>query len=146
MPRRLLALLVAAVIGTAVGCMDRLPDEDLRILIASPSARLSATILWDEYSADTNAADRAYWGKAIIVTGIVTEVRGMIDPATGVRHELVLFGQADAHGIQARLLDEQSGAIMSGLETGQRLSLKCYCEGRPADLGGDVLLKSCVTP
>jgi hypothetical protein len=153
---------VAACVLTFVlvaGCMDRLPDQDLRILSASPAARLSADILWSEYESDADAADDAYWGEAIIVTGTVTGIRVTgagaedeteEDPAASEppRH-VVVFGQGegdDAEAVEATLLADQAAAIVENLATGQRLTIKCFCEGRQADAGGVVVLKSCVAP
>jgi hypothetical protein len=66
-----LPLAVVAFGALAWGCADRLPDQDLRILRATPVAKLSSDILWQEYQADARAADKKYWGKAVEVSGKV---------------------------------------------------------------------------
>ena len=118
-------------------CIDHLPDQDLRILGAAPSARLSANILWKDYETDRKKADSAYFGKPIVVTGVVTTV-GSNAPTD----RYVLFGQTDKFGIRANLLDEQAGAILANIPADKHLTLKCFCEG----LNGHVILKSCVKP
>jgi hypothetical protein len=128
-----------AVIATSMlsACVDHLPDQDLRILGASPTARLSADILWKDYQTDRKKADGAYFGKPIVVTGKVTTV-GSNAPTD----RFVLFGQTDKFGIRANLLDEQAGAILASVPADKHLTLKCFCEG----LNGHVILKSCVKP
>ena len=131
-------LLAAALLALVAACTDHLPDQDLRILSAQPVARLSADILWQEYQADPDAADRAYWGRPIVITGTVTDTGSVDVPTDGY----VLFGQNETFGVRANLLDEQAGAILAEASTGARLTLKCFCEG----LSGHVILKSCVKP
>lgn len=124
-------------IGAAGACADRVPDQDLRILSAASSSRMSADILWNEYQADRAQADRAYWGKAIVVSGIATKIG---TDAPGDRY--VLFGQPGDTGVRANLLDDTAGDILSTVPETRRFTLKCYCDG----LHGDVVLKSCVRP
>jgi hypothetical protein len=138
MRHRALLVLIAGGLAASAACMDRLPDQDLRILSATPVARLSADILWQEYQTDSAAADRAYWGKPIVVTGTVTS-RGTADVPTDT---FVLFGQNETFGVRANLLDEQARAILAEAMPDRKLTLKCFCEG----LSGHVVLKSCVKP
>jgi hypothetical protein len=123
--------------GLAVSaCADRLPDQDLRILQEAPVAKLSTEILWQEYRKDRKAADRKYWGRAIEVTGKVTSVAR--DPPARI-----LFVPSDAAaGVQAGLLDDRSAATLADAAPGQRLTLRCFCEG----LSTHVILKSCIKP
>ena len=132
-----LPALVAGFIAI-VACTDHLPEQDLRILSAAPVARLSADILWQEYQGDRDAADRAYWGKPVVITGTVTAT-GSADVPTDA---YVLFGQTETFGVRANLLDEQAAEILADAGPGARLTLKCFCEG----LSGHVILKSCVKP
>ena len=135
MTRLRLCIVVLAVAIAA--CVDRLPDQDLRILGASPTARLSADILWKDYQTDRKKADGQYFGKAIVVIGTVTDTGS--DAPTD---RFVLFGQTEKFGVRANLLDEQAGGILANIPADKRLSLKCFCEG----LNGHVILKSCVRP
>ncbi|MEO7192284.1 MAG: hypothetical protein ABI051_14625 [Vicinamibacterales bacterium] len=133
--RSAIAALLAAF--TLAACVDRLPDQDMRILAATPVARLSADILWKEYLADRAKADRAYWGKPIVVSGTVTAVGSDVPT-----DRYVMFGQAEKLGVRANLLDEQAAGIMAAVPADKRLTLKCFCDG----LSGNVVLKSCVKP
>ena len=119
----------------AVGCVDRLPDQDLRILNTIPSAKLSAAILWNEYAADRAAADKKYWGKALEISFRVSSVI----PETPAR--LMFLPERDAtNGVEARLLDTGAKAAMDNAKVGEPILLHCFCEG----LQGNVILKSCV--
>ena len=140
-----LVLVAVAAMALSAACRDRLPDQDLRILSATPSARLSASILWQEYQANADAADDAYWGKPIVVTGTVTAVSPEV-AASGPAGRYVEFGQTGTAGIRAHLLDEQADEILESAKPEHRLTLKCFCEGKPATADGNVLLKSCVMP
>ena len=136
--QRAAAGLVVLAVVLASSCVDQLPDQDLRILAATPVERLSATLLWDDYQKDAADADRRYRGKAIVVTGLATEV-GSGDPG----QRFVRFVVADKKGaVRANLLDEQASSILAAAKEASRVTLKCFCEG----LGGDLILKSCVTP
>jgi hypothetical protein len=132
-----IALACAAAVLVCAACIDHLPDQDLRILGAAPQARLSADILWKDYQTDRKKADRAYFGKPIVVTGTITST-GSGSPTD----RFVLFGQTDKFGVRANLLDEQAGGILANIPADKHLTLKCFCEG----LNGHVILKSCVKP
>ncbi len=89
--RRCVLAALAVVTMGAFACVDRLPEQDLRILAAAPAARLSTDLLWEDYQKDRDQADRSYRGKAIVITGTVTTA-GSGEP--GQRH--LLFGRARA--------------------------------------------------
>ena len=132
----LMAVLSPALGWLAAGCADRLPDQDRRILQAVPVAKLSTDILWKEYQADKRAADRKYWGKAVEITGKVSSVA--TDPPPRV-----MFTQPDsATGVQASLLDDRAPAALADAAVGQRMTLRCFCEG----VAANVILKSCIKP
>lgn len=127
--RALVLLLVVA-----GGCAETLPDEDRRIYDAVPAAKLSADILWKDYAADAEAADREYWGKALEVSGNVAAM------TPGPPHVVIIFRQADEPGVEAILLDDEAEAITARVKVGDRITLRCFCEG----LDGSVRLKSCI--
>ena len=134
----LAAAVVASVVTSGLlGCVDRLPDQDLRVVGAVPVAKMSADILWKEYQQDQRQANRSYWGKVIEVTGTVTKVG---DDVRTDRY--LLFGQTDGFGVRANLLDEGATQILTDARANPRLTLKCFCDG----LSGNVVLKSCVKP
>jgi hypothetical protein len=127
---------VLLLVPLLAGCIDRLPDHDLRIHAAVPVAKLSADILWKEYASDRSAADRAYWGKPIVVTGVVS------NSGTATTDRFVFFGQDKDFGVRATPLDEQAESILEQASKEPRITVKCFCEG----LSGNVILKSCVKP
>jgi hypothetical protein len=120
------------------GCVNTLPDQDRRIRVTPASAKIPADYLWKEYQADARDADRKYWGKAIEVSGTVT--RAEAHDSGGPSKSYLFFGQADAFGIRANLLDDDADEILKSAPPGQRVRLKCFCAG----LDGNVVLKSCV--
>ena len=117
--------------------MDRLPDQDLRILAATAVAKLPVDALASDYRADRAAADRQYWGKPIEVSGEVSSTR---DSATGP--VLVFVDKSGVEIVEAMLLDEQRAAVVEAVGKSKRIRLKCYCDG----LATTVRLKSCVLP
>ena len=127
---------IAAVYVGLAACVQTLPDQDRRIYATAPVAKLSADILWAEYLADPVEADLNYWGKVIEVTGEVTGVSLEGDAA------FLLLRQTEALGVQAWLLDDEAAEIMSAVGNGDRVTLKCFCEGRAEH----VVLKSCIRP
>jgi hypothetical protein len=128
---------LATALLLAPACVDRMPEQDLRILAAVPITRLSADLLWKEFQDNPDQARRTYWSKAIVVTGTMTKAG-----AGGANDRYLVFGQAGDQGVRAQLLDEQAGEILASAKNDPRVTLKCFCEG----LSGDVVLKSCVRP
>ena len=128
-----LGVVVALVFMTS--CVNRLPDQDLRIRTAAPVAKMSAADLWQDYQNDARGADGRYWGRAVEISGPLT-ASDVSDPAA----PSLLFTQASGRGVRARLLDEDAPAILKAAVVGQRVRLVCFCEG----LSGDVILKSCI--
>jgi len=134
MRRWLLCLTVAA-----AACVSNLPDQDLRILNAQPSAKLSASDLWKDFEKDAAAARKVYFGKAIDVS----DKPSAIEP-DATKGQSLYFGQTNDHGVRARLLDEKAAEILKDAKVGARITIRCFCEG--LDAQGDVLLKSCIRP
>lgn len=123
----------------ASACVDRLPAEDRRITIVQPLAKLSAADLWNDYQKDNAAANRRYFGEAVDVSGKVT---GIDQSARG--GAVVMFGQTEALGIRAILLGDQEAEILKAAKVNERLTLRCFVEGRI--LEGHVGLRSCIRP
>jgi tRNA_anti-like len=140
-------------------CVDRLPDQDLRILDAAPSTRLSADLLWKDYKDNAAQADRTYKGKAVVITGTVRQaaspaagavpavpVAPVVPAAPGTSPRLHLdFPQNGTAGIVAYLLDEQAADLVASAAVTPRMTIKCFVQGIE---GGspDVILKSCIKP
>ena len=133
MRRWLLCITVAA-----AACVSNLPDQDLRILNAQPSAKLSASDLWKDFEKDAAAARKVYFGKAIDVSDKPSAIEP--DAAKG---QALYFGQTNDHGVRARLLDEKAAEILKDAKVGARITLRCFVQG---DDKQDVLLKSCIRP
>lgn len=123
----------------AAACVSNLPEQDLRILAAQPSAKLSASDLWKDFQTDAGAAAKKYFGKAIDVSDKPTAIE---TEASKGQH--FFFGQTADHGVRARLLDEKAGETLKDAKVGERLTLRCFCQGM--DAAGDVVLKSCIRP
>ena len=134
--RSLLAGLVCVLMGAAA-CANHIPDQDLRILTATPSAKLPSDDLWSDFQKDPAGARSRYFGKAIDISGRVVAIDA--DPA---KPPAIFFGKLGEPGVRARLLDERAADIVKEAAVGARISLRCFCEG--LDDKHDVLLKSCI--
>lgn len=130
-------LVCLSIAGAA--CVSNLPEQDLRILAAQPSAKLSASDLWKDFQTDAAAATRRYFGKAIDVSDKPTAIE---TEASKGQH--FFFGQTADHGVRARLLDEKAAGLLKDAKVGTRITLRCFCQG--LDDKQDVLLKSCIRP
>ncbi len=130
------ALAAAAALIVATSCARTLPDQDRRIVSVAPDAKLSVDMLWKEFQSGAADATRRYHGRALIISGVVTSVQA------NAAQPSVFFAQAADHGIMANLLDDQAPAIAKAATPGQRMTLKCFCEGFDVN----VILKSCVRP
>lgn len=127
--------LVVAAVCLSAACIDRLPDQDLRILSAAPTAKLSADLLWKEFHDNPDQARRTYFGKVVEITGTATRIG---DDVPTDRY--VLFGQSGEVGVRANLLDEQAAEILARGKETPTMTLRCYVEG----MDGHLQLKSCV--
>ena len=127
-----------AILLPIAGCVKHLPESDLRIVETPLTARLSADALWQEYQTDERAADERYWGKAIEVTGTVTAVM----PEYPIRRMRLATqdGAAMLNGVHIHLLLDYAALLIPGTKVGDRLTLKCFCEG----LQAAVVLRSCI--
>jgi hypothetical protein len=132
------ALVLALAAAAISGCVNTLPDQDLRIRETTIVAKMPAEFLWKEYQADARDADRRYWGKAIEISGkpSAADSQDTGGPSKGY----LLFLQSEKLGVRANLLDDDAAEILKEAASGQRVRLKCFCAG----LDGHVVLKSCV--
>ena len=131
--------IAAALVATAVAsaCTDSLPAQDRRIRGEVAIAKMSADDLWKDFQQDAAAARGRYHGKAVEISGKPTRADGHDD--TGA---YLVFAQSGEFGVRANLLDDDAAEIVKAAGEGQRITLKCYCDG----LNGHVILKSCVKP
>jgi tRNA_anti-like len=105
MSRRWLLALVAI-----SGCVNSLPDQDLRIRATPIVAKMPAEFLWKEYQADAREADRKYWGKAVEISGKPSSADSQ-DTGSPSKSYL-LFAQSDKFGVRANLLDDDAAEIL----------------------------------
>jgi hypothetical protein len=120
----------------AAACASHIPDQDLRILTATPSAKLPSDDLWSDFQKDPAGARSRYFGKAIDISGRVVAIDASPNPPA------IFFGKLGEPGVRARLLDERAADVVKEAAVGARISLRCFCEG--LDDRHDVLLKSCI--
>jgi hypothetical protein len=121
-------------VAISCACARELPEEDRRILTSTAIAKLSPDDLWKDYQQSPSEANSRYWGRAVEVTGAVTNVlKGRTPPA-------ILFGPAPDGRVRAQLLGDQAAELVE-TGAGQRIKLKCFCAGLD---GAVVVLKSCV--
>jgi hypothetical protein len=132
-------VIVSICLVLAASCVDRLPEQDLRILTATPAYKLSASDLWKDFQADASAARSRYFGKALDVSDAPTAIEP--NAPGGPR---MLFAQSGERGVVARLLDDKAPATVKEAKVGTRLRLRCFAEG--LDSNKDVVLKSCYRP
>ena len=130
---RVATALVAVVLASA--CARTLPDQDRRITVTPPVAKLPVEDLWKEYKDNASAADSKYWGHAIEISGKVSKIVTEAPPA-------IRFTLEGESGVDALLLDDSAADVLKAAVVGQRLRLKCFCAGRATD----VILRSCIQP
>jgi hypothetical protein len=108
-------------------------DHDNRIFSSPASVKLSATDLSASYAANKGDADGRYRGRVLEISGIVASV---VEPSAVI----VMAGVEPQ--VRASLHEDTSEELLKTVSAGQRITLKCFCEG----LDGQVGLKSCVAP
>lgn len=130
--------ILALVLVCAAACAQTLPEHDNRIFTAAPIAKMSAVDLAKAFTSDPDAAQRRFVGEAIEVSGVV---RVLPDDVAQSRRFQLYAGDTDPQ-VQVSLHEDRADAIAKTLNPGQRLTLRCFCEG----LSTHVQLKSCVVP
>ncbi|MBK9242926.1 MAG: hypothetical protein IPL75_22285 [Acidobacteria bacterium] len=126
---------VIAVVAGAAACAPSVSDHDNRIFSLPASVKLSAVDLSSAYAADAGAADGRYRGRVIEISGVIRSLR----PDTTA---VTMAGAEAGPVIEASIHDDVAAQVLKGVADGQRLTLKCFCEG----LDQHVRLKSCVAP
>jgi hypothetical protein len=131
------AIVVTAALTALAACVNRLPDQDRRILAASSIAKMPVEDLSKDYQKDPRAAERRYWGRAVDVSGRVVETK--TSPTGSV---LAFHDASGAEIVDAALLDDQAAATIASLGEDRRITLRCFCDR----YAGHVVLKSCIRP
>jgi hypothetical protein len=119
----------------SVACGPAVSDHDNRIFATPASIKLSAVDLSAAYSSAIGAADGKYRGH-------VLEVSGVVDKAPPGGGKVMLKGAEKGPLVEASLHEDIAGELLKTMADGQRVMLKCFCEG----LNQTVRLKSCVAP
>jgi hypothetical protein len=126
-------LLTVVMLVCAAACAPSVSDHDNRIFATSASVKLSAIDLAAAYAADKGAAEDRYRGRVIEISGVVR----------GVGPTLVTLAADDAgQVVDASLHEDTAVELVKTVSAGQRVTLKCFCEG----FDQRVRLKSCVAP
>lgn len=127
----------------AGGCVDHLPEQDLRILTTTPAAKMSVALLWKEFAGNATDAGGKYKGQAVEITGDAENFAQTAGPRGP--DSTVQFPQGAAGSVTAHLLGDGASQVQTGLETAKRITLRCFVEG--LEPGAKVLtLRSCVKP
>jgi hypothetical protein len=122
-----------------LGCGPAVSDHDNRIFAVGASVKLSAADLSMAYASDARAADGRYRGRVLEVSGVVSAVRAAATPVPAM---IALAGSEAGPKVEASLHEDAAAGILKTVAEGQRLTIKCFCEG----LDQHVRLKSCVPP
>jgi hypothetical protein len=133
MIRRLLATTIAAML--VIGCGPAVSDHDNRIFATPASIKLSAADLSNAYASGAGVADGKYRGHVLEVSGVIDKVH----PGAGM---VMLKGAEKGPLVEASLHEDVATELLKPMADGQRVMLKCFCEG----LNETVRLKSCVAP
>ena len=120
---------------SSIACGPAVSDHDNRIFAMSASAKLSAADLSTAYASDPGAADGRYRGR-------VLEVSGVINKMNSGNGALLLAGTEKGPFVEASLHEDVAAGMLKTLADGQRVTIKCFCEG----LNQHVRLKSCTAP
>jgi len=128
------ALVAAIVIASGVACGPAVSDHDNRIFATPASLKLSAVDLSGAYLSDAGAADGRYRGRVLEVSGVIDKV--------GAGVSLTLKGAEKGPIVEASLHEDVAAEMKKTMADGQRVMIKCFCEG----LSQAVRLKSCVAP
>ena len=122
----LVALVVVAAFAYAYHEYTRKPAD---LSSVRPEAQIDAEALVQLYERDEQQANKLYLGKAIDVTGIVSEISGQKDSAVSV----MLGSKDDMHRVSC-LLSMQQAEDAGKIKTGSLVSLRGICTGYLLDV------------
>ena len=127
--------MMLALVAVSTACAPSVSDHDNRIFAAPAAVKLSARDLSAAYTADRAGADDRYRGRVIEISGVVRNLR----PGATV---LTLVAGEEGQAVEVSLHADAAAAVLATATGGQRVTLKCFCEG----FDQRVRLKSCVAP
>lgn len=128
-------IVVGVSLSLTAACSPSVSDHDNRIFVTPAFVKLSAVDLSSAYQSDAGGADSRYRGRVLEVSGTV---RGL---AAGTP-VFLLAGSEGGPSVEVSLHDDVSAQVLKTVADGQRITMKCFCEG----LDQHVRLKSCVMP
>jgi hypothetical protein len=132
---------VAALV-LAASCARTVPNHDDRVITTPPVAKMSAVDMAAAFQKDATGASRQYWGKVVEVTDPVATVN-KDNPA----QPYIVFKTPGPISVEAHLHDDHAAAILEKVVEGERITLRCLCEGvKTESMRTTVVLKSCVKP
>lgn len=134
-PRALCIAVMMIIAAFTLACGPAVSDHDNRIFALPASLKLSAADLSTAYVSDSGAADGRYRGRVLEVSGVINEVH----PGGA---SLMLAGAEKGPLVEASLHEDVAAGMLKTLANGQRVTIKCFCEG----LSQQVRLKSCAAP
>jgi hypothetical protein len=123
----------AAALFLFAACAPSVSDHDNRIFASPASVKLSAIDLASAYASDKGAADDKYRGRVIEISGVARSVGAAV---------VTLAADDAGQVIEASLHEDTAVEFLKTVVAGQRVTLKCFCEG----FDQRVRLKSCVAP
>jgi hypothetical protein len=127
-------IIASVLLAAGLACAPSVSDHDNRIFAMPASVKLSAQDLAAAYAADQAGADSRYRGRVIEISGVVRNLQpGVV---------LTLTAGDQGQLVEASLHEDAAAAILKTVADGQRVMLKCFCEG----FNQRVRLKSCVAP
>ena len=126
---------VFVLLAVSTACAPSVSDHDNRIFAAPASVKLSASDLFAAYATNRAGADDRFRGRAIEIGGVVRNLK----PGTSV---LTLVAGEEGQAVEASLHADAALAVLATVTEGQRVTLKCFCEG----FAQRVRLKSCIAP
>lgn len=138
MSKAIKVILFIAICGIVAGgayiirVFTKAPEEVLNI---TPDYTLEASLLYEEYESDEEAANAKYLDKVIQVTGPVAEILLNNDGEIN----LIVKEEGDFSGVNCSFAKDEQDELAS-LEFGDKVTIKGFCTGMLMD----VVLNRCV--
>lgn len=128
MKKLILLIGIVGLIGGLIAYqMYTQPLKDMTNLDAE--VQMTATDLYAAYDVDESAANEAYLGKIIEVTGVVQQIENG-DAGTAT----VVLDTGAALGSVLCRMDQQKGGDLSHLQPGQQIQVRGECVGKLIDV------------
>ena len=133
---------LAVTVTLLCACARTVSNHDDRVLTTPPAAKMAAVDLAAAYEKDASGSNSQFWGRVVEVTDPIALIV-KADPM----QPYIIFKTPGPLGIEAHLHDDRAAAVVENLVEGERITLKCLCEGvKTESMKTVVVLKSCVKP